>query len=266
MDTGNSCSALWPQQAERRNVHHPPLPQPHSGGPPLPCPFMTPQPSPSLAYRSHEVSQWTAPLPHIPGWTQRLSPVNAYWTEQTETERVDSTRGSSSGLGGLPAKERAGGTLSCEGGCLGSCGRSSLEGEKGKFINIPWITLKATLFRKEAWKLKFLRAAAKPGSTLLPCQRWECRAEALFLSPVCRAFLLLAARAASWTAGGLSAASCHLAGLGWGSSVSLKGPGILGERWPAHQALFFPDLPPRTDEAFSELFSPLPDLEAWREY
>lgn len=46
--------------------------------PALPCPFMTPQPSPSLAYRSHGVRQWTAPLPHIPGWTQRLSPVNTY--------------------------------------------------------------------------------------------------------------------------------------------------------------------------------------------
>ena len=33
--------------------------------------------------------------------------------------------------------------------------------------------LRATLFRKEAWKLKFLTAAAKPGSTLLPCVRGE---------------------------------------------------------------------------------------------
>lgn len=108
---------------------------------------------------------------------------------------------------------------------------------------------------------QILEAAAKPGSMLLPCVRGECRAQAVFLSPVCRAFLL-AARAASWTAGGLSAPSCHLAGSGWGSSVSLKGPGILGERWPAHQACSLLTSSREQMNAFSELFSPLPDLEA----
>lgn len=76
-----------PNKLRDRDVHHPPLPSAPLWRAPSALSLHDPTAVSSLACRSREVRQWTAPLPHIPGWTQRLSPVNTYWTEQTETEQ-----------------------------------------------------------------------------------------------------------------------------------------------------------------------------------